>query len=322
MSTFLPVGLIPHVYNGETILTRGDGHWNATAMCQANGKLWAHYRENASTKEFLEALSAVIGIPITAKNGPSGLETGLVDVRQGGPPALQGTWVHRRVAIHLAQWCSADFAVRVTGWMEELLTKGRVSLTGVEARPWSLRINELIVQFKTRVINAHPGHWSVVNEVTTELMLVEDSLAQHGFPLNFADLPDGSSGKRWAAYRRGKPWLRPSFNDVPLETVHARKDGCLVDAFPGVYHIAEKEHFDRWFRCDYLPEHLPNYLDAKAKRDRKRWEEAGLLVPAIAAVARAADGACRRITGAPARLPARLAAALPAPGQRSLFPSP
>jgi hypothetical protein len=32
------------------------------------------------------------------------------------------------VAIHLAQWCSARFAVMVSGWVEELLTTGSMSL--------------------------------------------------------------------------------------------------------------------------------------------------------------------------------------------------
>jgi hypothetical protein len=39
--TALPV--IPHIYNGVTILQRGDGYWNATEMCRANEKLWADY---------------------------------------------------------------------------------------------------------------------------------------------------------------------------------------------------------------------------------------------------------------------------------------
>jgi hypothetical protein len=36
-----------------------------------------------------------------------------------GPNEQRGTWVHPQVAIHLAMWCSATFAVQVTTWVEQ-----------------------------------------------------------------------------------------------------------------------------------------------------------------------------------------------------------
>ena len=57
------VSLISHHYNDTAIEQRqADSYLNATAMCQANGKLFAHYSSNASTQEYLEALSADIGL--------------------------------------------------------------------------------------------------------------------------------------------------------------------------------------------------------------------------------------------------------------------
>ena len=40
----------------------------------------------------------------------------------------QSTWVHPRVAIHIAQWISPKFAVNVTGWIHKLLSTGSVKL--------------------------------------------------------------------------------------------------------------------------------------------------------------------------------------------------
>jgi hypothetical protein len=108
--------VIEHKYNGVTVLQREDGYWKATAMCQANGKLWGNYWRNESTQEFLTELSVDMGIPISE----------LVQVRKGGNHLQKGTWVHRRVAVHLAQWCSPLFAVRVSGWIGELLTRGQI----------------------------------------------------------------------------------------------------------------------------------------------------------------------------------------------------
>ena len=65
-------------------------------MCQAAGKLWNDYWRNLSSQEFIHELAAVTGIPVT----------GLIQSRQGGTPSDQGTWVHRRVALDLARWCS------------------------------------------------------------------------------------------------------------------------------------------------------------------------------------------------------------------------
>ena len=80
------------------------GYIDATAMCQAAGKLWGHYWETATAKNFATELSLDIGIPIS----------NLVQVFRGIPADQQGTWVHPQVAIHLGQWLSPKFAVRVT----------------------------------------------------------------------------------------------------------------------------------------------------------------------------------------------------------------
>lgn len=101
-------------YNGTAIDCRpSDEFVNATAMCQATGKRWAKYWENQSTQEFIAALNRQM------RHGPKS-DLDLVQVNHGG--ALPGTWVHRRVAIHLAQWCSPDFAAWVSGQIEAIMT--------------------------------------------------------------------------------------------------------------------------------------------------------------------------------------------------------
>lgn len=88
-----------------------DGYVNATALCKSAGKLIGHYLENETTKAFLKELSWSIGIPIDV----------LVVTNNKGLNEERGTYVHPKVAIHLAQWLSPKFAVFVTGvifsWM-------------------------------------------------------------------------------------------------------------------------------------------------------------------------------------------------------------
>lgn len=99
---------------GVTITTiRKDGYINATRLCQSAGKLWKNYIVNAKTEEFMAALSKTADIHCDV----------LVQSKQGGVAKCQGTWVHPRVATHLAQWCSAEFSVLVSGWLEKMCAR-------------------------------------------------------------------------------------------------------------------------------------------------------------------------------------------------------
>lgn len=107
--------LIPHSFNDTQIIQRqSDGYFNATAMCKATGKLIADYKRQSSTTAFLKALATDMGIPTS----------GLLQSTKGGIQP-QGTWCHPKVAVHLAQWLSPEFAVTVTGWVIDWVSTGK-----------------------------------------------------------------------------------------------------------------------------------------------------------------------------------------------------
>ncbi|TWA76422.1 KilA domain-containing protein [Azospirillum brasilense] len=116
---------ITRKFNKTTIGQRLDGYLNATSMCKANGKEWSHYQENSGTAAFVNELALSLGIP----------RDSLITSKPGRPDRGGGTWVHPRIAYHLAQWCSAKFAVKVTEWIEEIDTKGYVVAPGVSIAP-------------------------------------------------------------------------------------------------------------------------------------------------------------------------------------------
>ena len=98
--------LVSRSWNGTPISRRtSDGYVNATAMCKANGKRWKDYRESDRCQRYLDALESVAGISVHA----------LVESRSGGAGG-GGTWVHPQVAVDLARWISAPFAVWMDGW--------------------------------------------------------------------------------------------------------------------------------------------------------------------------------------------------------------
>jgi KilA-N domain len=148
--------VLTHSFGNSIIQQReSDGYINATAMCKATGKLWAHYMENGSTKEFLQELSLTIGIPIV-KNSNYGKIPAL-ELIQSETGRYGGTWVHPYIAINLAQWCSAAFAVQVSKWVIDWFKGAQNPIT---QQPQSDHIQELqlklqILQIELEIANKH-----------------------------------------------------------------------------------------------------------------------------------------------------------------------
>ena len=107
--------IISHLFAGS-IISQSDeiteimnisipkGWVNATAMCKANGKTWSNYWKTQSAKSFASKVSTALlnGSPAT------------ISIEGGNERDIQGTWVHIKVAIHLAMWISDDFALWAT----------------------------------------------------------------------------------------------------------------------------------------------------------------------------------------------------------------
>ena len=70
-------------------------------MCEVGGKKWNHYYSNNATVEFTNELCANTGIPVIK----------LIESTKG---RYGGTWIHPKLAIHLAQWISPKFGIWVT----------------------------------------------------------------------------------------------------------------------------------------------------------------------------------------------------------------
>lgn len=108
-------------WNGTAIQRRSaDGFVNATAMCQANGKVWAKYRESERCHAYLQALEQTSGIRtfdlIQSQRGRGG-----------------GTWVHPSLAIDMARWISPAFAVWMDGWFLESIAKPQPAAAALPA---------------------------------------------------------------------------------------------------------------------------------------------------------------------------------------------
>ncbi len=177
-----------------------DGYINGTALCKSAKKLIGHYLSNKNTKEFLEELSSVIGIPITD----------LVQVVQGGDPSLQGTWVHPYVATNLAQWASAKTAVQVSIWVTEWMNG---NIKPQAQMPYHLK-RYLLNRGKIPA-----GYFSVFNEIVYSLIAPLEDI---GYTLPDNLVPDISEAKIFCNWLRKEKGIEPK--DFPTYT-HTYTDG-------------------------------------------------------------------------------------------------
>jgi hypothetical protein len=96
-------GIVSHEIGGVLIGQRkADGYINATALRKAAGKQWGDYWRLGTSQEFVQALAESTGIPVDS----------LAEMRSGRGG---GTWVHPRLATHLAQWISPSSQLRSAG---------------------------------------------------------------------------------------------------------------------------------------------------------------------------------------------------------------
>ena len=131
--------LVSRSWNGTPISRRTtDGYVNATAMCKANSKQWNDYWRTDRATAYLEALCTETGIPVSS----------LCLSLKGG--SHQGTWVHPQVAVDLARWISAPFAVWMDGWFLESIQQAQP--TPVETTPPRLREAEVIALVERSIV--------------------------------------------------------------------------------------------------------------------------------------------------------------------------
>lgn len=97
----------------------------ANSVCAAAGKEWEHYSTDARTVLFLKAL--VASMACEAK-----------ELVVSGGVAGDSPWVHPRVAVDLARWCSPEFGVWMENWfLDTSLELQRSARKSRSFLPWA-----------------------------------------------------------------------------------------------------------------------------------------------------------------------------------------
>ena len=225
---------IKHDMDGSVIPQRPrDGYINATLLCQRANKLFADYYRLAGTKEFLDALSADMGIPISA----------LVQLVKGGNEKLaQGTWVHPQVAIHLGQWVSPSFAVKVSKWVFDWMNGNVQSKMPVHVKRYLKNRAKIPVT-----------HFSMLNEIYLHLFAPLEDL---GIIPPDKMMPDISTGRMFSDFLRRKgidPDQFPTYE-------HEFADSSRPNVWPRLYPMQYLLDFRLYFHQEWLPKYADKYF--------------------------------------------------------------
>jgi hypothetical protein len=84
---------------------KSNGYINATKMCRDCNKHFKYWNENKQSKNLFYELSSHVG------NSTSELSK---SVSGGKITKIRGTYVHPKLIIHIASWCSSEYALKVS----------------------------------------------------------------------------------------------------------------------------------------------------------------------------------------------------------------
>lgn len=232
--------LIHREANGSVIDQRStDGYINATAMCTAAGKKIANYFQNQSTDAFLAELAADVGIPISD----------IVQVVKGGAPATQGTWVHPQVAIHLAQWLSPAFAVKVSKWVFDWMG-------GKGAPQAPAKLPAHLARYLTNEGKVPQGYFSILQETGLRLY---GPLHHLGFDIPEGWVPDISVGLCFCKWLRKERGIDTNALPTYIHEYQDHRKPAAAKLYPDTL-LAD---FRRWFWEVWIPVNGVPYFKGK-----------------------------------------------------------
>lgn len=227
------LNLITHRVADSIIQQRAeDGYINATELCNAAGKRWYNYLRNETTGNFLRALSAKTQISVS-----------LLHQQVTSPGGLHSTWVHPKVAIHLAQWLSADFAVQVSEWVYDWISGNQPRNVTL---PYHLRRHML------NIGKVPSTHFSILQEITNTLIA---PLEVRGYTLPEKMMPDISQGKMFCKFLRDE--LGIDTDSLPTY-LHEFEERPAVEA--KLYPIEYLVQFRNYIAQVWLPERAASYF--------------------------------------------------------------
>jgi len=214
-----------------------DGYINATELCKAANKRWHNYVRQETTGHFLRALAAKTRISVLELNQ---------EVRVGG---VASTWVHPKVALHLAQWLSADFAVQVSEWVYDWMS-GKREPSEPAPLPYHL------ARYVANDAKIPGGYFSILQECSLGLI---GPLHNLGFEIPKGWVPDISLGRMFCKHLRDTLGVDTDSFEKYEHDYQDHRPLVMANLYPDEYLAA----YRTWFRLIWLPQNGMKYFKGK-----------------------------------------------------------
>lgn len=218
---------------------RADGFINATAMAVAHDKEVSDWLALDSTYKLIAALASRLGVNPNSGISPNSVKTRvsatyptLVTVKRGSPEFGGGTWIHHKLAVHLAQWCNPEFALLVSDWVEEWLTTGK--------NPIQVDVDQEFIAWQQR----HDIRVFLKDFLRPELMdaVVKYAIAHKESPIKLASLVHDLMNKRIQGATSQEIKI---LNDLPIGSlIRDYFDSSPLIAYVGINQLAKNAIVD------------------------------------------------------------------------------
>lgn len=160
---------IKHTYKGFDIefeVLDGAVMANATKMCQAFGKRPIDWLRLPQTNRYIDA------VKVKCEN-----LTSLVDTRRGNfSSSSQGTWIHEKLILKLAQWLDVDFEIWCDERVAELIKEKQSKAEIVSISRKQLAQMVLDAEFEKERLQAENEKLSKKAEYTDKVLLSESEI--------------------------------------------------------------------------------------------------------------------------------------------------
>ncbi|AVL94355.1 putative KilA-N domain-containing protein [Megavirus vitis] len=121
----------------EVIINRDNGYINATQLCKDCGERFSNWKRNDKSNELINALlkqlnsraqNRVAENSRTQKRAAEKIDESkiIMEIKGGKLIKIRGTYVHPKLIINIASWCSTEYSLKVSDIMMEYHTKEAV----------------------------------------------------------------------------------------------------------------------------------------------------------------------------------------------------
>lgn len=133
--------------------------FNATEMALSKGKKPNDWLKTGPAKEYINVVSRCEQVPYDS----------LVIIKQGG--RHQGTWLHKKLVLPFARWCSVEFEYRLDCWIRSRIEEERIKKSNrLESKTGFLPLTNELVKSHDEI---KPYHFSnecdMLNKIATGL---------------------------------------------------------------------------------------------------------------------------------------------------------